>query len=99
MSSFVWLKELYFIDFEWAFTDPEETVVLYPKSVRSSAIAAGGVLRRLGRLFTEHRSLARNTAEWPLSTLANAYSRPKADCQVFAIKVCYGPESSSSTWP
>jgi hypothetical protein len=39
MSSFVWLKELYFIDFEWAFTDPEETVVLYPKSVRSSAFA------------------------------------------------------------
>jgi hypothetical protein len=38
MSSFVWLKELYFIDFEWAFTDPEETVVLYPKSVRSSAL-------------------------------------------------------------
>jgi len=47
----------------------------------NSARAAVGVLSKPGLLCAAHRSLARNAAEWPLSTLANAYSRPTTEAQ------------------
>jgi hypothetical protein len=56
-------------------------------TISSSARAAVGLLRHLGQLCTcgfnrsTHRPLAKNAAEWPLSTSANACSRPKGVIQ------------------